>query len=366
MSYEQIEYLEVLLSKAFNAETCKVLPVFKGYLTACTIPGKEDEKELFVFWVHEEKLKGILSNSGITVKSFKVIKTGMSIAGGILAFGIPGVGIIGGAVAEAGYYLLSKNRRLQVKFGEPPQNNMNFSPKTHFIETSTYYITKNEKLAKASEYLRRAKTKLEDSTILKDTRSKLGESDLLKRTRAKLEESELFQDVKSKLSDKSKQLTRSTKNLGSKFSKKLSREKKGQELELTSSSEDVMIEEVELDLASLPEDIVQDQEFELTSFSEEIVDEEFEISSSPQDIIDKDETLSFTKIRFNSQFNIARLQDMEIEHAMAGDTLSKLKSAVDLVSSTAPISYTSFDEKKANEFILHLKLNGFKVSLLED
>ncbi|MFX0062104.1 MAG: hypothetical protein ACFFC7_07935 [Candidatus Hermodarchaeota archaeon] len=359
MSYEQIEYLEVLLSKAFNAETCKVLPVFKGYLAACMIPGKEDEKDLFVFWVHEEKLKGILSNSGIKVKSFKVIKTGVSIAGGILAFGVPGVGIIGGAIAEAGYYLLSKNRRLQVKFGEPPQDNMNFSPKTHFIETSTYYLSKNEKIAKASEYMRRAKTKLEDSTLLKDTRAKLGDSELLKKTRAKLEESELLQDVKTKLSDRSRQLTRSTKDLGSKFSKKLSRGKKEQkietqemeELELRASSEDAMVEEVEFEVSSLPEDIT---------------DEEFELSSSPQDVIDQEDLLSFTKIRFNSQFNVARLQDMEIEHAMAGDKLSKLKSAVDLVSSTAPTSYTSFDEKRAQEFIIHLKLNGFDVSLLED
>ncbi|MFX0091479.1 MAG: hypothetical protein ACFFBD_06925 [Candidatus Hodarchaeota archaeon] len=420
MSSEQIRYLEDLLSEAFKAEKCKILPVFKGFLAACTIPGKEDEKDLFVFWIHEEKLKGILSKSGISTRSFRYIKTGVSIVGGVLAYGIPGVGLLGGAIAEAGYYLLSKNRRLQLKFGEPPQDNMNFSPKTHFIEFKTYYLSKNGKIVQASEFMKRtkikleeaellkktkskleesdllkkAKTKLGESNLLKKTKSKLEESDLLKKAKTKLGESELLKDTRSKLAESSKKISISTKNIGSKFSKRLSHHKTDQEIEKQDDNEEIqefefdspsedVVENPNLDLSSAPEDIVedptstpediaipgQDQNLGLSPLSEDIMDQdlEFELSSSSNAVMAQDEPLSFTKIRFNSQLNILRLQDIEIDLATAGDKVSMLKSAVELVSSTTPTSYTSFDEKNANEFISYLEENGFDIkSLIED
>ncbi|MFX0096089.1 MAG: hypothetical protein ACFFBD_30400 [Candidatus Hodarchaeota archaeon] len=133
----EITRLENLLSQALNVKQCKVVRVWKGFLVTCKIPNQQNVEEPFVVWIHEQNLEGILSKSGVIDKSIDLI-----------AFGAWFINPLAGLLAGTG-------RLLVKRIGFPPRQNQIFSSRTHVVEYGTYYLTRNGRVLKSWDLLKR-------------------------------------------------------------------------------------------------------------------------------------------------------------------------------------------------------------------
>ncbi len=116
-------------------------------------------------------------------------------------------------------------------------------------------------------------------------------------------------------------------------------------------------------LSSIFSDLIPADNKDLKTEGERKEEAEKQSVSSTRVLIPPGDVISYTFIRFNSRLSVARLQELENNST---DSLSQVKSLLEIVSSPIPPSYKVFDEEEAFSFLSRLKRYGFEIKYVPE